>query len=83
MKIKSFKYRIYPNDSQKEKLDKSFGCYRFIYNYFLNIRKESYLKGVKLNYYNNAKELTELKTKKEFVWLNEVNSQILQQSLRN
>ena len=32
---KTYKFRIYPNDSQKELLNKSFGCSRFVYNYYL------------------------------------------------
>ena len=34
---KSFKFRLYPNKEQKELLNKSFGCSRFIYNYYLSI----------------------------------------------
>src|SRR5690606_7502919 len=36
-----------------------------------------------LNYYDNARTLTELKKEEEFVWLKEVNSQSLQASIRN
>jgi putative transposase len=91
MKInKAYKYRIYPNKTQKEFLDSQFGSCRFIYNYFLNQRQEHYLthkdkikaKELKsLNYYDNAGELTKLK--KQFTWLKNSNSQTLQQSLRN
>ena len=34
--FKSYRFRIYPNDNQKKLIHKTFGCYRFIYNYFLN-----------------------------------------------
>ena len=33
---KAYKFRLYPNDIQKDLIHKTFGCYRFIYNYFLN-----------------------------------------------
>ena len=36
---KAFKFRLYPNDTQKEKLNKTFGCNRFVYNYYLNQAK--------------------------------------------
>ncbi len=32
--IKGYKYRIYPTDEQKELINKTFGCSRFIYNHF-------------------------------------------------
>ena len=38
---KTYKFRIYPNDSQKELLNKSFGCSRFVYNYYLTKIKNS------------------------------------------
>ena len=33
---KAYKFRLYPSDSQKELIHKTFGCTRFIYNYFLD-----------------------------------------------
>lgn len=32
---KTYKFRLYPDKLQKELLNKSFGCTRFIYNYYL------------------------------------------------
>lgn len=34
--LKSYKYRIYPNDEQREMIEKHFGCCRFVYNWALN-----------------------------------------------
>ena len=66
--FKSYRFRIYPNDNQKKLIHKTFGCYRFIYNYFLN--------QCKLNGYKKAfdmiKELPSLE--KEYLWLREVDS---------
>lgn len=77
----TYKYRIYPNETQQVLLNKHFGCVRFIYNHFLNQRVDAYMNQQKsLNYYDNAASLTELK--KELVWLKEVNSQSLQFSLK-
>jgi len=86
MKIikKSFVFELHPNKNQKILLDKHFGCNRFVYNYFLNQRKEEYIDNKQtLNYYTQAKSLTELKKDENFDWLKEVNSQSLQHSLRH
>ena len=37
---KAFKYRIYPTKKQQELIQKTFGCVRFVYNYYLNKRKK-------------------------------------------
>jgi len=80
---KTFKYRIYPTKEQELFLSKQFGSTRFVFNYFLNERKLQYLENKKhINYYDTAKSLTELKTKDGYEWLNDVNSQTLQYSLR-
>ncbi len=81
---KVYKFRIYPNKEQEILLSKHFGCSRFVYNYFLNERKEQYQKDNKSdNYYKQAKTLTELKKNEEYDWLKEVNSQSIQFALRN
>lgn len=81
---KTYKFRIYPNEEQEILLSKHFGCSRFVYNYFLNERKEQYQKDKKSdNYYKQAKTLTDLKKKEEFEWLKEVNSQTIQFALRS
>ena len=81
---KSYKFRISPDNEQKILLSKHFGATRFVFNRYLNSRKETYLEEKKsLNYYDNANDLTKLKKEEEFVWLKEINSQSLQSSLRN
>ena len=80
--LKAYKYRIYPNKKQIILINKTFGCCRFIFNYYLNKRIESYkTENILLNYYDNAKDLTNLK--KENKWLNEVDSVSLQQTLKD
>ena len=82
--FKSFKFRIYPNKEQEILLAKHFGACRFVFNHYLNKRKESYLEDKKsLNYYDNANDLTQLKKDENYNWLKEINSQSLQSSLRN
>mgnify|MGYP000971026621 CR=1 FL=1 len=82
--LKSFKYKLLPTLDQKVLFNKHFGCSRFVFNYFLNERKEEYLQNKKsLNFYDNAAALTTLKKSEEFSWLKEVNSQTLQTTLKN
>jgi putative transposase len=82
--FKSFKFRIYPSKEQEILLVKHFGACRFVFNYYLNKRKESYLEDKKsLNYYDNSNDLTQLKKDEKYIWLKEINSQSLQSSLRN
>ena len=82
--FKSFKFRIYPNKEQEILLVKHFGACRFVFNHYLNKRKETYLEDKKsLNYYDNANDLTLLKKDEDYDWLKEINSQSLQSSLRN
>jgi len=85
MKInKAFKFRIYPDNTQKQFLAQSFGCARFVYNRFLRQRIDYYAENAKgLTYHNNALALTKLKKLPEFEWLNDINAQSLQASLRN
>ena len=65
-------------------LAKHFGCSRFVYNYFLNQRKEQYrLTGKSDNFYAQCKTLTALKKQEETAWLKEVNAQTLQFAIRS
>jgi putative transposase len=73
-----------PTEQQKVLLMQHFGCKRFVWNYFLNKRKDEYLNNKKtLNYYDCANQLTILKTDDDYVWLKDVNSQMLQHTLRD
>jgi putative transposase len=81
--LKSFKYKIKPNEEQIVLLNKHFGSVRFVYNYYLNERKVEYETNKQtLNYYDNANSLTKLKKLEEFKWLKEISSQSLQYSLK-
>ncbi len=81
---KGFKFRIYPNKEQEIFLMKSFGCARFVYNFGLQLKIQSYTDSKKsLNYYELNKKLNELKSDPDKGWLKEVYSQSLQSSLRH
>jgi putative transposase len=63
-------------------MQKTFGCCRYLYNYFLNKRIEAYkTDGETPNYFDCCSRLTELKKEKE--WLREPDSTALQASLKN
>ena len=82
--FRTYKFELQPTQEQKVLLGKHFGCIRYIYNYFLNEKKEQYQADKKSdNYYAQAATLTVLKKKDETVWLKEVNSQSLQFALRS
>lgn len=78
---KAYKYRLYPNKQQKKLLDKHFGSIRFIYNLALETKHSAYVSGVNYTCFDLHKQLTELK--KDLIWLKEINSQSLQQSITN
>lgn len=76
--LKAYKYRIYPTNEQKDLLIKSMGCARWFYNYALNLTSQTYKdtgKGLSRNDIINL--LPQLK--KEYEWLTEPPSQVLQQ----
>lgn len=79
---KAFRYRIYPNKKQKELIQKTFGCARFVYNYFLDLRIKEYQNNHKsVSYNDTSKLLTQLK--EELVWLREPDKDSLQKSLKD
>ena len=84
MANKAYKFRLYPNREQQAFLAKCFGCSRFVYNHFLRLATDVYAESKKqLRYKDMAGLLTKLKQQDSCTWLNEVNSQPLQQTLKN
>lgn len=81
---KAYVFRIYPTDSQAEQINKTIGCARFVYNYFLDKRIETYRDtGEALSYKECSLLLTRLKRDKDHLWLQEVDKFALQNSLRD
>ena len=65
---KSYKFRLYPNQEQKQLFAKTFGCARAIWNMML---------ADKIKHYDDTKKTlynTPAQYKKEFPWLREVDS---------
>ena len=81
--FRTYHFELMPKQEQKTLLDKHFGCIRYVFNHFLNERKEQYQADKRSdNYYAQAATLTELKKNENTIWLKEVNSQSLQFALR-
>ena len=78
---RSYRFRIYPNPSQKELIEKTLGCCRQVYNDFLSMCIESYKadKNYSIKKYNLVKLLPEYK--ETFPYLKEVDSIALQQTV--
>ena len=78
----SYKFRIYPNITQTQQIQKTFGCCRFVFNHFLAERKEQYEQtGKSPTRFQQSKSLTALK--KDLTWLQEADSTALQTSLQS
>ena len=89
---KRYKYRIYPNQTQQESLNKLFGCCRYVFNRLLAENKEaaekakifddkSFLKSP--NHFDMCGRITAWKQEENTSWLGEVCAQALQASAGN
>jgi putative transposase len=84
MVLKAYKYRLYPNKSQIEQIEKQFGACRFVYNWALEQKIKHYEQHKKsLSCFAVTNQLAILKKQDEYKWLNEGNSQALQMAIRN
>ena len=73
---RSYKFRIYLNGTQRELINKSFGCSRFVYNHYLSkIRNNGYQDAYSniSDYVNNLKY--------EYIFLQEVDSVLIRKTL--
>ncbi len=81
---KTFHYRLKPTIVQKTKCTQFAGSRRFVYNYGLNLIKNAFDNKQKLPSYTDiANTLPLLKKSSETIWLKEVHSQVLQQTLKD
>lgn len=80
--LKAYKYRIFPDDTQKEQLAQFFGVVRLVYNLGLETKTNAYATHKKtISKYDLIKQLPELK--KEYDYIKECPSQSLQYVLIN
>lgn len=81
--LKSYKYRLYPNETQSALLQKTFGCCRFVYNQTLDYRKKLYeIENKSMNKFSCNQYVNQV-LKKEFEWLKEVDKFALTNSVWN
>ena len=82
--LRGFKYRFYPTSAQRLELAQTFGCTRYVYNWALALRTNSYYQEQKsLSYTDTSNALTKLKKDPEKPWLKQVSAVPLQQGLRH
>ena len=80
MILKAYKYRLFPTADQREFLAQTFGSCRFVYNWALATKKDTYETEKKsISRFELDKQLTQMKN--DILWLKDTNAQALQQSL--
>jgi len=79
--LRAYKYRIYPDPRQKELIDKTFGCCRWVYNTCLYLRKWLWETRKAVSAYDLMKQVSE--TKLDCPWLKEPDSQALNAAILN
>ena len=76
---RGFKYRIYPNESQRDQIARTFGCCRFVYNRALDVKKTAYSETGKSIATNDLiKMIPAWKRDPDTSWLAQVDSMALQ-----
>lgn len=81
---RGFKYRIYPNESQRNQIARTLGCCRFVYNRALDVKKTAYSETGKSIATNDLiKMIPAWKRDPDTSWLAQVDSMALQQSIRD
>jgi len=79
--IVTYRYRLYPNKKQQVQLAKTFGCARFVWNYFLAWREKRYKEqGLSTTESECRKHLNNV-LKKQYPWLREVDKFALENAL--
>ena len=80
--MKAYRYRIYPNEEQKEMFLRHFGACRYVYNWSLEQKIKAYeTDKTSLSCYDLGNLLPRLKD--DVSWLKDVNAQSLQQTQKN
>lgn len=69
---RAFEIRLYPNKEQEQKLNKTFGACRFVYNCTLYLKQKYYKEKIQLNIHQHLVN--------ENPWLKEVEAKAIQQA---
>lgn len=82
--LRAIKVRLYPNKQQEQAINELLGCYRFVYNYMLALKQETY-KSNKTNL--GLCELSKyffdtLRKDEKYTWLKKQNTQVMNQAIR-
>ncbi|PSB10397.1 transposase [Pleurocapsa sp. CCALA 161] len=84
MTERAYKYRFYPTLPQENLLRRTMGCVRLVYNKALAAKTEGwYQRQERVGYNQTSSMLTDWKKEEDLVFLNEVSSVPLQQTLRH
>ena len=79
---KAYVFRMYPDESQRILIEKSFGVSRWTYNHFLEENQREYREtGKSKSTYDECKKIPELT--KEYPFLKEVDSCLIRNSIFN
>lgn len=81
--LKAYKYRLYPTQEQQTQLSKTFGCVRYVYNYYLNKKIELYKNEGKSMSKIDCNNHLNRSLKDELTWLREVDKFSLTNAIYN
>jgi putative transposase len=80
----TYRYRLNPTAAQERVLNQFAGARRFVWNWALGRTREHFQQtGETLSYNDLAAELTRMKRQPNMAWLRDMDSQSLQQALRD
>jgi putative transposase len=91
---KALKIRIYPDKAQKEIIEKTFGCCRFIYNNYLQEKSEFYINNIlpikktatkeeKSKVYQSFKRTSDAEYGTLYPWMKETSSSARHEAIRH
>lgn len=81
--LRAIKVRLYPNKEQEQKINKTLGCYRFVYNHMLSLKQEAYNRDktnlglCELSKYFHGTLLKD----EQYDWLKEQNTKVSHQAM--
>ena len=82
--LRAIKVRLYPNKTQEQTLNKTLGCYRFVYNHMLALKQQEYNENKKSL---GLKELSRyfygtLRKDEQYSWIKEQITKVMEQAIR-